>query len=715
MPLAKIEFKPGYMKDESALQAEGAWIDGDRMRFRRGKPQTIGGWDLVTSQTIDGPARGAHDWSDLSGSPLLACGTATKLYAFVGGSRIDITPYVTQGVLSNPFTTVNASPTVTVVHAQHGLKTGDTITFSPSDAVGGLTISGTYSVTVVSVNSYTITHGSSATSTVSVAAGGTVDFYAPLGAGNVDGTATGYGTSTYGSDVYGASTVADTEPRIWAMDNWGERLLASPRGGALYEYAPANSYPELVANGTFASTASWATGTNWSIASGVATKTAGSATNLSQSVSGLVLSGYVYEVTFTVVRTAGTVKFQVNAGSVLDVGGFPATTSASTAISKSGTYTRQFYAPSSVTDIVFAADAAFAGTIDNVSLKLYSRAYRITTAPTNIDYFFVDPNRIVVALATQEADGDFNPLLVRWSDQDNNRQWVPAADNLAGEFTLASGGRALTGIATRQQNMVWTDSSLYSMQFSGDTNAFSFRLLGTGCGAIGRNACTEHNGIVLWMSQEGFYIFQGAVPQKIDCTIARDVYDHLALNQNDKIFAGINGGFDEVWWFYADSRDGIECSRIAAFNWIEQHWAAHQIPRSCWLSSGIFPYPIGFGTDGVLYYHERGNTAAGNALNPYIISGDFDVADGANLMVIRRIVPDFDDQVGDVAFTLYSKPFPNASELVGGPYTASTTTQMLNMRRQGRQFRLKLASTATNCFYRVGALRLDAMPTGALR
>jgi hypothetical protein len=714
MPLAKVEFKSGYQKDESGLQGEGAWIDGDRMRFRRGKPQVIGGWDYMTTQDFTGIVRGAHDWADLNGNSLLAFGTATHLYAFIGGLRVDLTPYVAHGVLTNAFTTANGTPTVTVEHSQHGLRSGDVITFSNSDPVGGITVTGAYSITVVSVDSYTITHGSNASSTVA-AGGGSVDFTVPLPAGNVDGASTGYGTSGYGIGSYGTASVTDLEPRIWSLDNWGEKLLANPRGYGLYEATVQPAYPELVNNGAFASAASWAQGTDWTIGSGVATKAPGTATNLSQNMTGLLTGGYVYEVTFTVARTAGTVTFKVNAGSVLSVGGFPTTTSASAPINKSGTYTRQFYAPSSATDIVFAADATFDGTIDNVSVKLYSKAYRVSTAPTNIDYMFVDPNRIVVALATQETDGDFNPLLVRWSDQDNNRQWVPDTDNLAGEYTLASGGRVLSGIATRQQNMIWTDSSLYSMQFSGDTAAFSFRLLGTGCGIIGRNAAAEHNGIVFWMSQEGFYIFQGAVPQKIDCSLYRDVFDHLAEDQNEKIYAGINGAFDEVWWSYADSRDGVECSRTVVFNWIEQHWSDHKFARSTFLSAGVFPNPIGFGTDHAIYFHEIGNTAAGNSLNPYIVSGDFDIEDGNNLMVIRRIVPDFDDQTGDVAFTLYAKPFPNGTEIAGGPYTATPSTQMLNMRRLGRQFRVELSSTATNCFYRIGALRFDALKSGALR
>ena len=716
MQLAKIQFKAGIIKDDSALAAEGGWVDSDKMRFWRGQPQTIGGWQLLSTETFSGIARGAHDWTDLNGNPLMAWGTASKLYALVGGAQVDITPSLAQGVLSNPFSTVIASPIVTVNHPLHGFATGNTVTFTNASPVGGLVLNGTYVVSVVNVNSYTITAASNATATVTSGTAGTVDFVAPLPAGNVDGLAIGYGSGAYGSGPYGATVVTDTDPRIWSLDNFGENLLANPRGGGLYEWQPSFSVVELVLNGGFDTDTAWAKGTGWTISGGVANKAAGTASLLTQNLQNLVTPGKTYQVTFTVSLAAGTLKFRTNAGSptpaIIDVG------TASTAITQSGTYTRNFRAPASLVDMVFSADAAFAGTIDNVSVKLANVAYRIDEAPRNIDFMFVDPNRFVVCLACQETDGDYNPLLVRWSDQENSRVWVADDNNLAGEISLSSGGRALSGLAARQQNLIWTDNALFSMTLTGAADSvFSFKLLGTGCGIIGRNAAVEHNGIAFWQSPSGYYIFQGAIPQKIDCSVERDVFDNLAPLQSEKIYAGVNAKYSEIWWLTPDARDGvgIECSRAIVYNFIEQHWTTHAFDRTSWLSAGIFSDPTAFSAMGLLFSHEIGQTANGNPIGSYLQTAFFDVEDGNNLMNILRIAPDFEGQVGSVSFTMRGRPFPNGPEWVWGPYVATPTTQKLDMRRTARQISLRLQSSEAPSFWRLGVPRLGAEKSGALR
>lgn len=815
MTLTKIEFASGLIKDDTPLTAEGGWTDADKVRFRQGKPETIGGWELASVTPFTGIARGGKAWTDLRGQQQLAFGTADKLYAFTGGAVRDITPPHSEGVLYDlsatvqsksanytilgtdggsllyvpnssaggftftltaaatltsafvpvyirnygtgpvtlaptgtdqingvnasisiaagtaisiscsgtaftttaqtalgPFTTVNASTTVTVTHAEHGLAANQTITFSNAVAVGGLTLNGTYTIaTVPTRNTYTITAGSAATST---ATGGGADYIATWLSGLADGTGgIGFGTGTYGTGTYGLPSVTDFLPSVWSLDNFGEVLLANRRGGSLYAWQPATAYAEIVLTGDFASDSNWAKGTNWAIGAGVATKTVTTASNLSQNIQGAVAAGYVYRLVFTVTRTTGTIKFRINAGStaaVIDVG------AASAPINQSGTYSRLFVMPDAPSDLVFAADAAFSGSIDNVSLKLESVAFNVTEAPKRIDSMFIDPNRVVVLLGTYEADGDYNPLLVRWSDQENFREYVPSDANLSGELAVAKGGRLIAGLASRQQDLVWSDDAVYSLQFTGDETAFSLKLLGTGCGLIGRHAASEHNGIAFWLSSNGnFYIFQGAIPQVIDCRVRRDMFTHIATSQGEKIFAGINAEFSEIWWFYPDSRDGTECSRYVAFNWIENHWTAGTMARSTWVPGGIFLFPIALGTDGYIYYHERGNTANGGELSSYLESSYFDIEDGEHLLNIRSIVPDFQEQSGSVDFYLSTKGFPNASEISGGPYTAATTTQVVNVRRLGRQAKVRMECAATGMFWRLGTLRFDTNKTGARR
>jgi hypothetical protein len=713
--LSKVEFAPGIIKDDTPLASEGGWVDADKVRFRQGRPQTIGGWETATVTKFDGIARGGHAWTDLMGQKQIAFGTAAKLYAYSGGQILDITPDFSEGVLVDPFTTENGSAIVTVEHEEHGLFADQTITYSHAAAVGGITIDGAYTVTsVITRDSYTITHTSAASS--GATGGGAVDYVAAWQAGLVDGTGgLGYGTGAYGVGVYGLSSQTDYLPAVWSLDSLGEILLANRRGGGLYIWQPQTSYPDIIENGDFATDTIWAKGTGWAIGSGVATKTAGTASILSQNVVGIAKPGYVYRVKAKITRTAGTLKFRVNAGdppAVVDVG------TASTAIDVSGTYSRTFIMPATPVDICFEGDSTFAGTVDDVSVELVSKAILVPEAPRIMQSMFVDPNGVVVAVGTFEVDGDYNPNAVRNSDIGNFRTWVPDTDNLASEIILrGGGGRLVRGIATRQQDLIWGDDGLFRLQWQGEAGAaFSSDLLGTGCGLIGMNAAVEHNGIAFWLSNNGnFYIFQGAIPQVIECRVRRDVSENLTPAQEEKTYCGINGEFSEVWWFYPDRRDGSECSRYVAFNWLENHWTTGTFNRSTWLRAGIYATPVAFGTDGYIYFHERGTTANGGALSAFLQSSYFDIEDGDNLFAVKGIVPDFDDQTGAVVFTIQTKAFPNGATVGGSEHIANPNTQVLRMRRMGRQGAIKLASNDNPSFWRLGALRLDVEKTGAKR
>jgi hypothetical protein len=715
MTLSKVEFKSGIIKDDTPLASEGGWIDCDKVRFKQGKPQTIGGWEVASVEQFTGIARGAHAWTDLRGDKQIAFGTAANLYAYTGGEIVDITPNFSSGVLTNPFATVNGSPTVTVTLEEHGLVAGMSITFSNADAVGGLTLSGAYPVvSVVTRDTFTITASGNASSTAT--GGGGVDYVVAFPAGLVDGAGgRGYGTGSYGVGEYGLPNQTDFLPAVWSFANLGEILIANRRGSPLYIWQPQAEYGDIILTGDFATDTNWAKGTGWAIGSGVATKTAGTLSNLSQNVQGVAQGGYVYKITFTVTRSGGTLKLRANAGStpaIIDMG------AASTAINKSGTYTRNFVMPADMVDIVFEGDSSFAGTIDNVSLVLESRAIMVAEAPRRIDSIFVAPEGVVVAVGTYEVDGDYNPNAVRNSDIGNVRSWVPDTDSLASEIILrGGGGRLVRGLATRQQNLIWGDDGLFRLQWQGEVGAaFTSDLLGTGCGLIGLNAAAEHNGIAFWLSNNGnFYIFQGAIPQVIDCRVRRDVFDNISPSQEEKIYCGINAENSEAWWFYPDSRDGNECSRYMGYNWIEQHSIVGTFARSSWIRPGIYGYPVAFGTDGYIYFHELGMTANGGALESYLQTSAFDIEDGNNLFIVKAIIPDFDDQSGSVDFTLKTRAFPNATDYDGVTQTAASSTQILRMRRLGRQATLRLEASAAPSFWRLGALRLDVQKIGAER
>jgi hypothetical protein len=722
--IVKPDFKPGIVSTDTGLASEGGFAEGNLVRFWQGRAQPVGGWVLHTVSRFDGIARGAKAWTTLTGRAVFAFGTSEALYGVIGGSVRDITPALLSGARQNLFSTTNGSPVVTVHIPFHRLENGNAVTFANHQTtVGGLTIEGNYTVTeVLTRDRFTITHGSNASSNVADG-GGYVDFTIPLPMGLATAPVLGYGSGEYGDGPYGQTAAVDPL-RLWNIDNWGENGLFNPSSYGLFEWQPAQSYLDLAFNGDFSLATGWGLGTGWAFGSGVATKTAGTASNLSQDVVGVLEGGRTYIVEFTVTRSAGALKFRMNAGlipAVIDVG------EASSPITKAGTYRRLFRAPADPLDIIFEGDAAFAGTVDNVSYKLFDKAYRITTAPPRIDAMFVDPKGLVVLLGTTQVDGIYNPTCLRTSDIGNNRSYIPDINSIASEYVLrGGGGRLMAGLPTRQQNIVWADDGVFSTQYKGDPgDAFNVQLLGTGCGLISRHAMAEGAGFVFWMSNaQQFYIFRGVgatnlgVPEIVPCTVREDLFDNLDRRQALKIHAGVNPAFSEVWWWYPDARDGDECSRAVAFSWTDGPWSTHSLPRTAWIAAGPVPNPLGFATDGLIYDHEVGNTANGAAMNAFVETSDFDVQDGDNFIGLLGIWPDFARQRGNVRFTIKTKRFPNEvafKETATHPDVATPTTQKLDFRVKARQARMRIESASTDCFWRLGAIRLDAVTTTARR
>jgi hypothetical protein len=307
--------------------------------------------------------------------------------------------------------------------------------------------------------------------------------------------------------------------------------------------------------------------------------------------------------------------------------------------------------------------------------------------------------------------------LVRWCAQENNRIWVTDADNLAGELTLEIGGTALAGRVARQQNVVWTGSGISTLNFVGDADAvFTFKTIGTGAGLIGRHAHAEQGGIVFWVSRSGFYIFQGAIAQKIDNPNERDFFDNLAPGQEEKIFAGVNSAFSEVWFCYPDARDGNENSRVWVYNYIEQHWVCHRVDRTSWIAaSNDFPNPLGFSASGLVYEHEVGHTLNGNPMDAYCKLAPLDAEDGDHHIILKAIYPDFDDQIGNVAFDITPRLSQRGADLPTTTRMASPTDTVLRMRCKGRQHDVTIRSVGAPSFFRIGALRLDVEKGAARR
>lgn len=730
---------PGVNTLDKGLANEGGYSLSNLMRFLLGGVQPIGGWTTHSTKEHQGPARDAKSWRTIEGKKVLCFGTPSNLYGRVDGRQRDITPYLHWTVLNNAFTTRTGSAVVDVRVPLHRLRAGNTVVFpNHQTTVGGLTIEGIYTVTsVLDENRFTITHGTTATSAVTDS-GGLVDFRAALPAGLASNPLAGYGIGTYGSGPYGTGPEDIETMRDWSICPWGEFGLINPSGFGIFEWQPETDYPELAYNGNFAASDGWGLGTGWAIAAGKATKSAGTGSNLSQDFEGVLVGGKTFRVKFGVSgRSAGTVKFRINAGStpaVIDVG------AASSAISKNGSYDRIFLCPAVPQDIVFEADSAFNGSIDDVQITLLDIAYRIETAPPQVESMFVDPRGLVVALGTTLVDGSYSAIHYRCSDLGNNRAWVPDTGSLASEYPIQGiGGVLRQGINTSEQNLVGGDEGVASMQYLGDVgNAFAVTVLGTGVGLMSRHAFAASGGFVFWISNtKQFCMFRGVSigslgkPEIIVCPIEAEVFNHIPARHEMKVHTGINNRYGEAMFFYPDDRDsGEECSRIATVSWTQLGaesgvpWALHQLARSAWVAAGIFPNPLGFSANeglNYIYDHEVGTKAAGSGMGWYIETASFDAGDGEFLAIIDEAICQLSDQVGSLRVILKHRDNPRDewTETVltneAGEGFLLPTDSYLYTEVKAREFALRIEEYTDGAYARIapGTIRLNFIQTSA--
>ena len=707
MSYRPLSARAGVDKDNSALVDQLGWTDADKIRFVGGLPETIYGWERASASPLLGICRGAFTYADNARNPIAAFGTHLRLYAMnLDGTVFDITPVVERGVLVNPFSTTAGSAVVTVADTAHGRVALDKVSFAGAVAVGGITVSGDYAVTdVIDANSYTITHASAAASTAGPG-GGTVLYDYALGVGQADGLGgLGYGTGGYGSGGYGGGSSGLTLfPRTWSFAPWGQNLLASPRGGAIYEWAPNFTGAELVTNGDFTSSVGWSSGAGWSIAAGVATASAGTGSDLSTNVSLSLAAWHLLQVTVT--RSAGTVQPKHGA------------TAIGSAISATGTYRLPFFAPGGADTIVFSKDASFAGAVDNVSVQVITAAQVVTGAPTQVGSMFVTAERILVACGSN-LDGNFDALQIDWSDAEDNTVWTPTATNLAGGYTLAAGGRVVRGLPGIGENVIWTEEALWSMRYNADPNrVYDFAQKGTGCGLIGPNAAVEVNGVWYWMTPAGaFMAYGGAAPAQLPCTLARDVKDNLAFVQQDKVYVSKVTGknYAEVWWFYPDLRDGNECSRYVVYDTIGGTWSCGRFDRTAFTDASVFQYPLAADTAGNVWFHEKGFTADG-APRSWSLMGAYRTVEGGQIMV-NGVRPDHDDLQGgySVSFTsknrdvrgIFARGYPGLS--------ITSATGQRSTRVQGEQVSVAFAGAAAPSFWRMGNMQFDITTSGRKR
>ena len=626
MPLSKLIFKPGVNRENTRYTTEGGWYECDKVRFRQGTPETIGGWQPQTLNTFLGACRSLWNWVTLGALNLISLGTNLKFYINKGGYFYDITPIRATVTLNDPFA-LTASPVVTVTDTAHGCENGDFVTFSGAVDIGGAGTNVTaavlnqeFQITFVDANTYTITISVTPNATAiagSPGGGAAVSAAYQINTGSAFAVpVVGWGAGPWGSGVWGSGSSTLSPIRLWSQTNYGEDLIFGPRGGGVYY---------------------------WDATTDVGSR-------------------------------------GVNLTTLGD------------------------------------ADTPVVQNVISVS----------------------DTSRFVLVFGTNDyGSSTLDPMLIRWSAQDDPFAWTPSITNQAGSIRLSHGSEIITVVQTRQEIVVITDSSVYSMQYLGPPAVWSVQLLGDNISIAGPNAAIIASGVIYWMGIDKFYAYDGRT-QTLNCDLRRFVFNDFNLSQRELVYCGSNEAFNEVWWFYASAGSQV-VDRYVVYNYLERVWYYGTMNRSAWLDSGLRSYPLATLYDpdtqtGRLLEHENGlndNTdGTNNPINAYISSAEFDIGDGHQFGFVWRVLPDLtfsnstnspSAAVPKVSMTLRglynsgSGQIDSASKNVsrGTTYTITEEfTGQIYTRVRGRQMIFEVESNQVNTAWQLGAPRFDIRPDG---
>jgi hypothetical protein len=652
MPISEIKFQPGINREVTNYAGKGGFYDCNKVRFRAGNPEKIGGWQTLYAG-FKGVARSLWNWFTVAGENIIGLGTNQKYYVNNGGTYFDITPANSTVIsLLNPFTTTITSATVTVAdfYGSQFLTNGEYVYFTYASAVGGITVNGAYAVASVnaSAGTYTITATSSATSgatgggtvyvtypsayltnpyktvsgsnlvTVSdthgggiltngtyitiyggtsvggitlngtyevfsvnfnvgytiVAAnnatstvsggGGTPSIFYNISAGNAIATPLiGWGAPPWGQGGWGGIPLAPAAPlRLWSQSNFGDDLVMSYRGGAIYYWTKNTTNPNLYPNAVTINTKASSTVKTTQTVAAAASVTPASPT-------------------FTIVNSQG-----VDYGATISGAGIPS----GITVALSPTYT-------GYTTITVTFPSGYSGSGFSVTQgQQVNFSYSGLCAPNQTNQILISSaNQFTVALGSTPYDPTnaspaFSPTLVRWSDQSLPYEWTPATYNQSGEETLANGSYIIGGLSTRQETLIWTDRALYSMQYIGAPFVFSFQLMMDNISLISQNAAITVNGATYWMGVDKFYAYNGTVTP-LPCSVRKYIFSNINFIQQNQVTCGQNEAFNEIWWFYPSVNSNINDSYVV-YNYVENSWYYGTLNRTAWLNSSLQAYPL---------------------------------------------------------------------------------------------------------------------------
>jgi len=615
MPLQKIQFSPGVNKEGTEYTADSGWFDSDKVRFRKGRPEKIGGWTKYTENSFLGVCRSVFAWASLAVVKYVGMGTTLKFYVVEGVNPNDITPLrVTTSAGDVTFSASNGSSTVTVTDTSNGAAKNDFVTFSDAASLGGTitaaVLNQEYQIAALSnANVYTIvakdTSGDTVTANSSDSGNGgsaVVGAYQATTGINTYVSAVGWGASPWGDDSFGSGAALGIsgQLRLYSQDNFGEDLIFNVRNGGIYY---------------------------WDQSSGVGTR--------------------------------------------------------------------------------------------GVDISSLGGASNCPTAAAQV--MVSDNDQHVIAFGSNTLGSAVqDPLLVRWSDQENAADWTPTATNTSGGVRVNSGSVIVGAVQTRQEILIWTDTSLHSMRFVGAPFVFQFTLVSADVSMISPNSAVNARGNVFFMDKTGFYVYNGAV-QKLPCSVQDYVFSGMNMTQTFKVFAAENNAFSEIIWFYPAGEGIPDITNYVIYNYEENLWSVGTLARGAWLDSGVLDKPLASSvttdTDAnYLYSHEVGYDDDGSALTAYIESGDLEIGDGERFTMINRVVPDFNfsGETGDASIAMTIKgsnyPLETASTLATATITSSTTQS--NIRARARHTILRVESSGVGFGWRLGGFRFGMRQDG---
>lgn len=621
MPLKSVVFKPGVNRENTRYFNETGFYESEKVRFRQGSPEVIGGWQPLTLATYQGVCRALFDWTTLGGAKIVATGTNLKYYVETGASYYDITPIANTTTGTATFSATLGSSIVTVTDSGDTTHViGDFVTFGSAASLGGditaAVLNKEHQIVMVNptTGAYTIDVGVAATAgDVGNGGASTVAAYQLSVGPEIQVPSVGWGAGLWGGGTWGVGSSSDIELRIWSQSNYGEDLIFGPRYGGMYY---------------------------WDSSSGVNTR----------------------------------------------------------------------------------------------AVEL-STVFPSSDVPTTQHYILIsDVSRFVFAFGCNPiGSAQADPMLIRWSDQEDAWNWSPQSTNQAGEIRLSHGSEISTALQTRQEILVWTDIAMYSLQYVGAPIVWQIQLMSDNISIMSPNATATAANVTYWMGKDKFYMYDGTV-QTLSCDLRRYVFDDINQAQPYQVCCGTNEGFNEIWWFYC-SKNSTVVDKYVVYNYLEKVWHYGNMGRTAWLDATTTRYPVAATYDHTLVTHENGlndnTTGVNRPIHAWITSAEWDADDGHNFSFMYRMLPDITFQNSTAAnptATMTVTPLKNSgsgytspASLGGSPSadvirTATVPIEQFTgqvfIRVRGRQFAFKVESNQLDTTWQLGKVRVDTRTDG---